>query len=85
MNRNEAQALALRLLELQQRFESYVILHEEELKEIKATLSEMRRDVVLLTQASQPSSQTRDESKGTPAEGEDQQAEAEELSALLTL
>ncbi len=39
---------ALRLLELEQRFESYCILHEEELREIKATLSQLRKDILEL-------------------------------------
>jgi hypothetical protein len=42
--------IALRLLELEQRFESYCSLHEEELREIKATLSQLRKDVLGLNQ-----------------------------------
>ena len=38
--------IALRLLELEQRFESYCSLHEEELREIKATLSQLRKDIL---------------------------------------
>ena len=85
MNTNEAQALALRLIELQQRFESYVVLHEEELREIKSTLSEMRRDVLHLSQAPGPQSQPRDGSTGAPMDGDERATEAEELSAMLTL
>lgn len=49
MDLNEAQLLAMRLLELQQRFEAYVALHEEELEEIKVTLKELRKDLLQLT------------------------------------
>ena len=38
--------IALRLLELEQRFESYCSLHEEELREIRATLSQLRKDIL---------------------------------------
>jgi len=85
MNTNEAQALALRLIDLQQRFESYVILHEEELREIKATLSEMRRDVIRLSRAPEPQGRTRDGSGRPSLDGDEQATEAEEISALLTL
>ena len=85
MNTNEAQALALRLIDLQQRFESYVILHEEELREIKATLSEMRRDVIHLSQAPEPQSRARDGSGRPTPDGDEQPTSAEEISALLTL
>ena len=40
--------IALRLLKLEQRFESYCTLHEEELREIKATLSQLRKDILSL-------------------------------------
>ncbi len=36
--------LALRLLELEQRFESYCTLHEEELAEIRSVLLQLRED-----------------------------------------
>lgn len=49
MGSNEAQLLAMRLLELQQRFEAYVALHEEELREIKVTLKELRKDLLQLS------------------------------------
>jgi hypothetical protein len=38
--------IAVRLLELEQRFESYCSLHEEELREIKATLNQLRKDIL---------------------------------------
>ena len=38
--------IALRLLELEQRFEAYCTLHEEELREIKATLNQLREDIL---------------------------------------
>jgi len=85
MNTNEAQALALRLVDLQQRFESYVALHEEELREIKATLSEMRRDILHLSQAPEQQSRVQDGSGRASMDGDDQTTEAEETSALLTL
>lgn len=40
--------IALRLLELEQRFESYCALHEEELREIKAILDQLRKDTLML-------------------------------------
>jgi phage shock protein A len=40
--------VALRLLELEQRFKSYCTLHEEELREIRATLSQLRKDILEL-------------------------------------
>ena len=43
-----ANDVALRLLELEQRFESYCTLHEEELREIEATLSQLRKDILEL-------------------------------------
>jgi hypothetical protein len=46
MDLSEAQPLAMRLLELQQRFEAYVALHEEEMEEIKVTLKELRKDLL---------------------------------------
>lgn len=49
MDLSEAQLLAMRLLELQQRFEAYVALHEEELQEIKVTLKELRKDTLQLS------------------------------------
>ena len=38
--------LATRLLELEQKFESYRTIHEEELREIKATLDQLREDIL---------------------------------------
>lgn len=38
--------LAMRLLELEQKFESYRTIHEEELKEIKITLDQLREDIL---------------------------------------
>jgi hypothetical protein len=37
---------ALRLLELEQKFESYCTIHEEELKEIKTILDQLREDIL---------------------------------------
>jgi hypothetical protein len=48
MGSNEAQLLAMRLLELQQRFEAYVALHEDELRETKVMLKELRKDLLQL-------------------------------------
>ncbi len=38
--------LALRLLELEQRFEAYCMLHEEELAEIRSVLLQLREDLL---------------------------------------
>ena len=46
MDAKTASALALRLLEMEQRFESYCTLHEEELKEIRSTLNQLRTEVL---------------------------------------
>ena len=44
------EGLALRLLRLEQRFQSYCVLHDEELREIREALRHLRED--LLAQAS---------------------------------
>jgi len=49
LSRNDARTLALRLLELEQRFESYCTLHDEELKEIRSTLKHLRADMLALS------------------------------------
>ena len=46
MDAKEVSDIALRLLKLEQRFESYCALHEEELREIEATLNQLRKDVL---------------------------------------
>lgn len=51
MDSNGAQLLAMRLLELQQRFEAYVALHEEELEETRITLKELRKDLLQLSRS----------------------------------
>ncbi len=85
MNTSEAQSLAMRLLELQQRFESYVILHEEELREIKATLREMRRDVLQLDHSSGSQGCGRDGTALASQDGDEKMTDVEEVSSLLTL
>lgn len=49
MDAKTASALGLRLLELEQRFESYCTLHEEELKEIRSTLKQLRAEMLALS------------------------------------
>lgn len=49
MGSSETQLLAMRFLELQQRFDAYVALHQEELKEIQVTLKELRKDFLQLS------------------------------------
>lgn len=49
MGSSETELLAMRFLELQQRFDAYVALHQEELKEIQVTLKELRKDFLQLT------------------------------------
>jgi len=41
-------SLALRLLELEQKLESYAILYEEELSEIEEALNQLRQDILAL-------------------------------------
>lgn len=48
MESKAANDIGLRLLELEQRFEAYCTLHEEELREIKATLNQLREDTLRL-------------------------------------
>ena len=48
MEEKAVSGIALRLLQIEQRFESYCTLHEEELREIKATLDQLREDVLAL-------------------------------------
>lgn len=38
--------IAIRILELEQRFESYCSLYEEEMKEIRSMLTEMREELL---------------------------------------
>lgn len=45
--------LATRLLELEQRFDSYCKLHEEELLEIKATMNQLRENILALNRNQQ--------------------------------
>jgi HEAT repeat protein len=49
MGASEMQLLAMRFLELQQRFDAYAALHQEELKEIQMTLKELRKDFLQLS------------------------------------
>lgn len=46
MESTAAKDMALRLLKLEQRFESYCTLHDEELAEIKETLQQLREDIL---------------------------------------
>jgi len=48
MKEKAVSGIALRLLQIEQRFESYCTLHEEELREIKATLAQLREDILAL-------------------------------------
>ena len=41
---------ALQLLELEQKFESYCAINEEELKQIRMTLEQLREDILNATQ-----------------------------------
>jgi hypothetical protein len=41
---------AMQLLELEQKFESYCAINEEELKQIKMTLDQLREDILIATQ-----------------------------------
>ncbi len=45
------EGLALRLLRLEQRFQSYCALHEEELREIHEALRHLREDLLALASA----------------------------------
>jgi hypothetical protein len=46
--------IAFRLLELEQRFEAYCTLYEEELRDIEAKLRELREDALRIRQGSKP-------------------------------
>jgi hypothetical protein len=48
MEAKAASSIALRLLQIEQRFESYCTLYEEELREIKVALNQLREDVLKL-------------------------------------
>jgi hypothetical protein len=48
MESKTASSIALRLLQIEQRFESYCTLYEEELREIKVALNQLREDVLKL-------------------------------------
>ena len=51
MNSKEKADLLVRLLQLEQRFESYSRLYEEEMGEIRETVLRLREDVLKLAQA----------------------------------
>jgi len=85
MVQSDAQSLAMRLLELQQRFESYVALHEEELEEIKAMFRQMRRDILLLNQPPESEDANSSHSSLVPQGKVQPPMEAEETPPLLTL
>jgi len=74
MESKAVNGVAFRLLELEQRFESYCTLHEEELREIKATLNQLREDILRLHQDLETD-------QGKDVSGED----APENSPVLTL
>jgi hypothetical protein len=65
MESEAASVLALRLLELEQRFESYCALHDEELKEIQSTLNQLRADI-LSVKRSRPSLDPIDRDRAVP-------------------
>jgi len=48
MKSSDIDSLALRLLELEQKLESYAILYDEELSEIEGTLNQLRQDILAL-------------------------------------
>ena len=48
MESKTVSSVALRLLQIEQRFESYCTLYEEELREIKVALNQLREDVLKL-------------------------------------
>ena len=48
MEAKTVSSIALRLLQIEQRFESYCTLYEEELREIKVALNQLREDVLKL-------------------------------------
>lgn len=53
MKSNEKLDILVRLLQLEQRFESYARLYDEEMDEIRGTLLRLREDVLKLAQASE--------------------------------
>ena len=53
MKSNEKLDLLVRLLQLEQRFESYSRLYDEEMDEIRGTLLRLREDVLKLAQVSE--------------------------------
>ncbi len=80
MKEKSASNIALRLLQIEQRFESYCTLHEEELREIRSTLNQLREEVLEL----QRSVETGDDNPGfaTVSEVESSEREQEDSSAL---
>lgn len=61
MNRKDLGDLLVRLLQLEQRFESYSRLYEEEMGEIRETLLHLREDVLRLAQSSEEKPKAGDE------------------------
>lgn len=53
MKSNEKLDILVRLLQLEQRFESYSRLYDEEMDEIRGTLLRLREDVLKLAQVSE--------------------------------
>jgi hypothetical protein len=83
MESEAAAKLAMRLLELEQRFESYCALHEEELKEIQCTLNQLRADI-LSVQRNRPSTDSTSHDRAVP-EGDGSGEEALENLPILAL
>ena len=75
MDRKDIADLLVRLLQLEQRFESYSRLYEEEMGEIRETLLHLREDALKLAQASEENLNT-----GEPQSSEDGHSLKEEPS-----
>lgn len=75
MKSNEQLDILVRLLQLEQRFESYSRLYDEEMEEIRETLLRLREDVLKLAQASEEDLAVDEELLQTDGEGQDSSGE----------
>jgi hypothetical protein len=68
---------AMRLLELEQKFESYCSIHEVELEEIRTSLVQLRKDILTTEQSgnNHPNIEKRIENATSPASSENNRKE----------
>ena len=71
MKSNEQLDILVRLLQLEQRFESYSRLYDDEMEEIRETLLRLREDILKLAQAPEENLAVVEELLQTDGDGQD--------------